>query len=184
MLTGAVGVWLTMKQNIWCFPIGMINVALYAILFFDPGIRLYADASLQVFYFVLLIYGWHLWTKPAMFKSHILPSYVKGNSWIKMLLLTIMGAIVLGVFLDYQTNADLPWLDSSLTSVSLLAQWMVARKKIENWILWIIADTIYIPLYIHKGLPLTAFLYFIFLLLAVKGFKDWKSTLITAPNVK
>jgi nicotinamide mononucleotide transporter len=177
MLTGLVGVWLTLKQHIWCFPVGMINVLLYAYLFFTPGIRLYADASLQCTYFFLLAYGWFKWTRNDPEKKNILPSRTLINDWKKILLIALPSVVLLSVFLQHATKADLPWLDSSLTVVSLIAQWMIARKKIENWYLWILVDIFYIPLYIYKGLPLTAILYFLFLILAIKGLKEWKRSI-------
>jgi nicotinamide mononucleotide transporter len=94
--------------------------------------------------------------------------------WLLLFLITVGSTIVMGVVFREYTNASLPFLDSFLTSVSLVAQWMIARKKIENWLLWIFADVIYIPLYIYKELPLTAFLYLVFLVMAIKGFIDWK----------
>jgi nicotinamide mononucleotide transporter len=84
----------------------------------------------------------------------------------------------MAVFLQEFTLASYPWLDSALTCSSLIAQWMIAKKYIENWIVWIVADIIYIPLYCVKNLPLTAFLYFIFLLLAFNGYREWKKKLM------
>ena len=174
MISGVLGVWLTMKQNVWCFPVGMVNVALYALLFFTPGIRLYADALLQCIYFILLIYGWYKWSGGSTHKEVLIPCYMSKAEWKKVILLAIPGTILLGTFLHSFTNADLAWIDSSLAVISLLAQWMIAKKKIENWMLWIIVDIFYIPLYIYKGLPLTAVLYFLFLILAIKGLQEWK----------
>ncbi len=177
MMSGAAGVWLTLKQNVWCFPVGMTNVALYAWLFFTPSIRLYADAVLQCIYFALLIYGWYVWTKPTGPKKKILPSVCSGKEWRVIIGVTVIVAISSGWFLQSFTNAALPWMDACLTAISLAAQWMVAKKKIENWILWILADFFYIPLYLIKELPLTAFLYLLFLILAFKGWREWKNDL-------
>lgn len=177
MITGVVGVWLTLKQNVWCFPVGMLNVLLYAWLFFTPSIRLYADASLQLIYFILLAYGWYIWIKPDSQSKKIAPSKTTLSEW-KIISIIILPAIfLLAWFLQTYTDADLPWSDSSLTVISLIAQWMVAKKKIENWLLWILVDVLYIPMYIYKELPLMAFLYLLFLLLAIKGLKEWKRTL-------
>lgn len=177
MLSGVAGVWLTMKQNVWCFPVGMLNVSLYAILFFTPGIRLYADALLQCAYLGLLIYGWYMWSGKKTEKKVEAPTYMQKAEWTKAILISLPATIILGAFLSTFTNADLAWIDSPLTVISLLAQWMIAKKKIENWLLWIVANSFYIPLYIYKDLPLTAFLYFLFLLLALKGWREWKQNL-------
>ena len=177
MLTGILGVWLTMKQNPLCFPVGIINVSLYAWLFFSPGIRLYADALLQCIYILLLIYGWYKWTIKEK-SSALLPIRIGRRNSMQAGALVFAGTIVLAFFLQTQTDASYPWLDSALTCFSLAAQWMIARKMIENWIVWIVVDIVYLPLYIIKGLPLTALLYFIFLLLAIRGYVDWKKQLV------
>lgn len=175
MLTGIAGVWLTARQNILCFPIGIINVVLYAWLFFSPGIQLYADALLQCIYVFLLIYGWMQWSKQS--NEIIVPEKMGSKSAIRIILLGISATFLCGYFFDNYTDASYPWLDSSLTCMSLAAQWMVAKKFIENWIVWIVADIIYIPLFLVKQLPLTAILYGIFLILAIIGYMDWKNKL-------
>ncbi|MBP6335062.1 MAG: nicotinamide mononucleotide transporter [Bacteroidia bacterium] len=177
MLSGLIGVWLTLKQNVWCFPVGILNVALYAWIFFTPDIRLYADAILQCIYLLLLIFGWYVWTHSDSNKKFIKPGASSGLHLIRTLAITFIVAILSGWFLNKYTNASLPFLDAALSSVSLAAQWLVAKKKIENWILWIIVDVVYIPVYLSKDLPLTAFLYFLFLLLAIKGWKEWHKNL-------
>ena len=184
MLTGVAGVWLTLKQNIWCFPVGIINVVLYAWLFFTPSIRLYADATLQCIYFILLAYGWYTWTISGTDHKKLSPTKTSNSVWLKLLLVAMPVFLSLALFFDNYTNADLPWLDSALTTISLTAQWMIARKKIENWLLWILVDISYIPMYLYKGLPLTALLYLLFLVIAIKGWKDWKQTLIPSHDVQ
>ena len=178
MLTGILGVWLTIQEKIWCFPIGIINVALYGWLFLSPGIRLYADALLQGIYIFLLVYGWSIWSMRK--KEKLVPVKVTGKTSLSLFLVCIAGTILLAAFFSTYTDASYPWLDSALTCASLGAQWMIARKLIENWIVWIVADIIYIPLYLSKQLPLTAILYFIFLLLAFRGYSDWKKNMIHA----
>ena len=177
MLTGLAGVWLTIKENIWCFPVGIVNVTLFAWLFFTPGIQLYADALLQCIYVLLLFYGWLNWAEKNNKKEKLSPVKITIVTAIKVAIVSIIGAVILAFFLQKYTNASYPWLDSILTCSSLAAQWMIAKKKIENWVVWIAVDIIYIPLYIVKHLPLTAFLYFIFLVLAIIGYQDWKKNI-------
>ena len=177
MLTGLAGVWLTIKENIWCFPVGIVNVTLFAWHFFTPGIQLYADALLQCIYVLLLFYGWLNWAEKNNKKEKLSPVKITIVTAIKVAIASIIGAVILAFFLQKYTNASYPWLDSILTCSSLAAQWMIAKKKIENWVVWIVVDIIYIPLYIVKHLPLTAFLYFIFLVLAIIGYQDWKKNI-------
>jgi nicotinamide mononucleotide transporter len=175
MLTGLAGVYLTIRQSVWCFPVGIINVALYAYIFFSPGIQLYADALLQCSYIVLLFYGWYKWSTRKESEKVILPSLMNKTVLMKVLTVILLSTIALALFLSNFTNASFPWIDSALTCASLAAQWMIARKSIENWIVWIIVNIVYVPLYLVKQLPLTAFLYAVFLLMAVNGYREWKA---------
>ncbi len=177
MLTGIIAVWLTAKNNIWCFPIGIINVCLYAYLFFSPAVRLYADGGLQLVYIVLLGYGWYNWKKINTVSSKANVTRLPHSSILKLLVITGFSTLLLGYLLKNYTDASFPFIDSLLTSTSLVAQWMIAKKYLENWIVWIAADLVYIPLYISKNLPLTAVLYFIFLGLCIVGFIDWKKNI-------
>ncbi|HQW22350.1 MAG TPA: nicotinamide riboside transporter PnuC [Bacteroidia bacterium] len=172
IITGLLGVWLTIRKNIWCFPVGIVNVTTYALMFSSEGIRLYADAILQCIYLLLLIYGWIQWKKNR--KTFDTFNYPAQLFTTKLIYISFLAYFLLSLFLQEFTNASLPWLDSALTILSLVAQWMIARKLIANWIIWIIVDAVYVPLYFYKGLPLTSILYFIFLLLAVKGYMDWR----------
>lgn len=187
MTSGIAGVWLTLKENIWCFPVGIVNVAIYAVLFFSPDIRLYADALLQCIYILLLFYGWNKWLRNKNAKvysanalkepessSGFVPVHLKKRILIRLLFILIISSASLAFFLYRYTDASYPVTDSLLTCSSLIAQWMIAKKIIENWLLWILADAVYIPMYISKQLPLTALLYFIFLIMAVKGYREWK----------
>lgn len=176
MVTGIIGVVLTIKQSIFCFPIGILNVLLYAWIFFSPEIRLYADGLLQCIFALLLIYGWINWTIKKYEIIH--PEKIDAKTGARLFLITISATIILSYFLSKYTNASYPLLDSSLTCLSLASQWMIAKKFIENWIIWIFVDIIYIPMYIAKQLPLTAVLYFIFLLLALRGYAEWKKKLV------
>jgi nicotinamide mononucleotide transporter len=171
--TGLLAVWLTVRRNIYCFPVGLVNVTLYALIFFSSEVRLYADGMLQIVFGLLLLYGWKRWSGNS--NSDAGPSSTTSacSAWL-LVCITVLTALCLGELLHRYTDAALPRLDAALTAVSLTAQWMVARKKIENWWLWIAVDTVYIPVYWSKGLPLTAGLYLIFLLMAAQGLLHWK----------
>ncbi len=168
---GLAGVWLTVKKNIWCFPAGLINVMLYLVLFFKS--KLYADASLQIFYIILLLFGWFQWKK-APARNVFVAATIKKKDWVFISAICAIGTELIVTLLKNYSDASLPYLDSLLTSMSLIAQWMVAKKKIENWIVWIVADVIYVGMYIFKHLYLTSVLYFIFIALAIIGYREWK----------
>lgn len=174
-LSGIAGVWLTIRKNIWCFPAGLVNVGLYCILFLSE--KLYADAILQIFYVVLLAYGWMQWKK-SMLQNDFKITAISRKVRMSLALICILSTIILGTVLMKATDASLPYLDSFLTSMSLIAQWMVAKKNIENWIVWIVADVIYVGMYLFKNLHLTAALYFVFILLAINGYYEWRKKIV------
>jgi nicotinamide mononucleotide transporter len=174
-LFGVVGVYLNVRQNVWNWPIGIVGVALYVVVFFRE--RLYADMGLQVVYIVLALYGWYQWLHGGPGGSTLTVTRVTTRKLLGAVLIGIAGAWAIGHILARFTNASLPYLDASLTSASLVAQWMATRKLLENWILWIIADVIYIGMFIYKDLYPTAALYAVFTVLAVLGYVEWRRSL-------
>lgn len=172
---GVLGVSLTVRENVWCWPVGIANVSLFIVVFYRS--RLYADMGLQVVYVVLCAYGWWAWLHGGD-RSAALP--VARTPRGALGALTLLGALVafgLGLALKSATRAALPFLDSGLTSASLVAQYMTTRKWLENWAVWIAADAIYVGMYVYKQLYLTALLYAVFLGLAVLGWRSWKRSL-------
>jgi nicotinamide mononucleotide transporter len=172
-LFGIAGVLLTVIRSVYCFPVGIVNVGLYALLFFES--RLYADACLQVVYIALLTYGWIRWGREG--KKEFVAATTRIKEWVVLAVVCVLSTILIGTLFKTYTDASLPYLDSLLTSASLIAQWMVARKKIANWMIWIAADTVYVGMYIYKELYITAVLYFIFIFLAMAGYREWKGKL-------
>ena len=173
---GVVAVWLTTRQNVWCWPTGLVNVGLFIIVFGEA--RLYADMGLQVVYVVLCAYGWYEWLRGGPGHGRLAVSHGHPPVLGALAALGAAGALAVGFLLHRHTDASLPWVDASTTSYSLVAQWMQTRKWIENWVLWMVVDVVYIWMYISKGLLLTAGLYAIFLVLAVVGFVEWRRSLI------
>jgi len=172
---GVLGVYLTVRENVWCWPVGIANVSLFIVVFYRS--RLYADMGLQVVYVVLCAYGWWTWLHGGE-RSAALP--VARTPRGALGALTLLGALVafgLGLALKSTTRAALPFLDSGLTSASLVAQYMTTRKWLENWAVWIAADAIYVGMYVYKQLYFTALLYAVFLGLAVLGWRSWKRSL-------
>lgn len=174
-VTGVAGVWLTIRQQVWCFPVGLINVVISLFLFIQQ--QLYSDAVQQVFYIVLLSYGWYNWT-----------SY-SGNQLLKVTTLTFQSVVIclitacaialaMGSFFNYFTDAHVPFLDASATALSFVAQFLIAKKKIENWIFWMVVNLMYIGIYFYKELYLYTGLFAIYLLLAINGWFTWRKSLI------
>lgn len=170
-LTGVVAVWLTTRQVIWCWPIGIVNVSLYAVVFYQA--RLYADMGLQVIYALLCAYGWWAWRRGE--QGHELPVRRLGlRGGVIALGAGTAAAVALGTLLAHHTDASLPYLDAGTAAFSLVAQALQTRKVLENWLLWILVDVVYIGMYIAKDLWLTAVLYALFLTLAASGWWSWR----------
>jgi nicotinamide mononucleotide transporter len=177
-VTGAWCVWLVGRQSAWNWPIGIANNAVWILLFATAG--LFADSGLQVVYIGLAVWGWHNWVRGRV--GETLP--VAGTSFAEWRWLAgagIVGTVALTVLLDTATSSTVPFWDAVTTALSLLATWGQAKKRWESWLLWIAADLIYIPLYLHKGLTLTALLYVGFLLLCVRGLLAWRRSMAAAP---
>ena len=185
-LFGVVSVYLSVRQNIWSWPTAIVNVGLYTFVFYQS--RLYADMGLQVVYIVISFYGWYEWLYGGKDRTELEVSRTSPRVAMVLAAIGITSTFVLGTVLHRTTNAALPFLDSATTSTSLVAQWMMTRKKLENWLVWVAVDVVYIGMFIYKALYVTSLLYFVFLVLSVMGYRQWKATLrepelVTAPAV-
>ena len=169
---GIVSVWLSTREHIASWPTALVNVALYFVVF--QRARLYADMGLQAIYFALSLYGWYQWKYGGAGRTELPVTRTTRRQAGVLIPLGLAGATALGLLLVRTTDAALPWLDSALAVTSLLAQWMMTRKLLENWLVWIVADVAYVAMFLSKALYVTAGLYFVFLLLAIKGWRDWR----------
>lgn len=169
---GIVSVWLSTREHIASWPTALVNVALYFVVF--QRARLYADMGLQAIYFALSLYGWYEWKYGGAGRTELPVSRTTRRQALVLVPLGVAGSAALGLVLMRGTDAALPWLDSALAVTSLLAQWMMTRKLLENWLVWIVADVAYVAMFLSKALYVTAGLYFVFLLLAIKGWFDWR----------
>jgi nicotinamide mononucleotide transporter len=169
---GIVSVWLSVRENIWSWPTAIVNVSLYFFIFYRE--RLYADMGLQVFYATISVYGWYHWLFGGADRTVLKVSLTPRLLWPLLVVIWAAGSWSLGTFLSGRTDAALPYLDSALTVGSLLAQWMMTRKYVENWAVWVLLDVVYIMVFLNRGLPLTAFLYAVYLVLATRGFMTWR----------
>jgi nicotinamide mononucleotide transporter len=174
-VVGAVSVWLSVRQNIWSWPTAIVNVVLYSLVFYQA--KLYADMGLQVVYAVLSVYGWYEWLHGGENRTVLHVTRTTPSLAALLTGIALLGAAVLGMILRQATDAALPFMDSFLASTSLVAQWMMTRKKLENWLVWIAVDVLYVGTFVFKGLYLTAVLYAVFLALAIQGWRDWRRSL-------
>lgn len=171
---GIISVFLSTRQNIWSWPTAIVNVGLYTIVFYHG--RLYGQMGLQPVYLALSVYGWYQWLHGGENRTTLRVSRASPRLLSALLVVNVVAWLALAAVLR-RTDAALPWLDSLLTTTSLVAQWMMTRKILENWLLWIVVDVIYVPMFISQGLYATAALYAGFLVLAVMGFVEWRRSM-------
>lgn len=175
VIFGLLSVWFAKQVKILVYPTGIISVLIYVYLCFFT--KLYADMGINAFYFAMSVYGWYNWTRKDQNKKRI---PVSRNN-LKMNLLNIAAAIgfffILYFILSTYTDSNVPVWDSITTAIFIIGMWLMAQKKIENWIAWIIGDIISIPLYAYKGLVLTSFQFTVFLVLAIAGYISWRNSL-------
>ena len=170
---GVIAVWLTVKQNPWCWPIGLVMVVLYIWVFLE--VKLYSDMLLQVIYAGLQVYGWWQWTRGGAQHQGRTVSHLPLPASLKGLSLGALGSLLLGAAMAHWTDAAQPWLDAALTGFSLVAQMWMAQKRVQCWPLWIAVDVIFVGLFLYKGLYLTAGLYALFTVIAVQGWREWRA---------
>ncbi|MGP1446383.1 MAG: nicotinamide riboside transporter PnuC [Candidatus Limimorpha sp.] len=173
-VTGVVSIWLGRKANVLIFPVGIVSVLLYVYICYNA--RLYADMGVNFVYFVMSIYGWYNWIRPHKeSKSDRLPITFQGGKqrWISIGLALLM-FVALTFLLSHCTDSDVPVIDAFTTALCMMAMYLTTQKKVENWIYYIIADFISIPLYVYKGLVFTSLQYSIFLIIAIIALKSWR----------
>ncbi len=170
-VTGIYCVYLAAKQNIWNWPVAIISVLAYTIVFYKS--MLYGDAGLQIYFLGTSVYGWYFWIKKKENNEKPVTS-LSAKEYILVVIATLILSLLLGLFLKNFTPTNVPYIDGFCTAVSFIAQILMTRKILQNWALWIFVDICYVPLYIYKNLYVTAVLYIILLVLAWLGHVDWQ----------
>jgi nicotinamide mononucleotide transporter len=170
-VTTCVGIWLTTKRLMICWPVILAADIFYLIVFFTS--KLYSDALLQVFFIAFTLYGWWNWWQGVREEGEVRVVPLSARGLLAGIAVGAVGAVALGGLM-IRIGASLPYLDAALTSYSLVGSWWGARKHTANWWLWIVVDGVYIGEYAYKGLWLTAVLSVILVGLAVLGLRDWR----------
>lgn len=168
---GLVNVTLVVRRSLWNYPFGLVMVALYGWIFF--GARLYSDAILQVFFFVVQVYGWVNWSRSAATLGEVRVERMAPAARVRWFVGSAAAIAIWGWGMHRFTDASFPWWDAAVAVLSVAAQILMSRRLIENWVLWIAVDMLAIGLYAAKDLWLTALLYAIFLFLASWGLVGW-----------
>jgi nicotinamide mononucleotide transporter len=172
-IVSVAGVWLTTARSLWNYPFSLLSVALYGLIFFQ--VKLYADMALQGIFALTLLYGLAEWLRGRSASGEVVVTRIRLTEFLASLLLGAALALGLGHTLETHTDASLPWADSVLLAGSLIGSIWAARRRLENWWVWIIVDVLYVGLYLLKHLYLTAVLYAAFVILAVLGLRRWRA---------
>jgi nicotinamide mononucleotide transporter len=173
-----VSIWLATKENIWYYPTGLVALVMYTWVYFNA--KLYAESVLQVVCFVLMVYGWYEWLHGGAHRTHLPVTRTPRWAWIAGVAVGLAGSAAVIAFQLRFTDNPNPYVDSSLFVWSLIAQWWTARKWIENWILWVLINTVSVPLYVYRDLWPTAALYVGLWILAIVGYVQWRRTLVAS----
>jgi nicotinamide mononucleotide transporter len=174
--TGLLSVWYARKENILVYPVGIVSVLLYVYLCFK--VKLYADMGINAIYFIMSVYGWYKWAKKDLEQHHLPISRCTPREYVISIAGIAFFFILLSYILVRFTDSTVPYWDAFTTAVFIIGMWLMAVKKIENWIAWLIGDAIVIPLFFVKGLALSSLQYLVFLILAVMGFISWRKKLL------
>lgn len=167
---GFLSVYFTIRQNIWCWYFGLLQVILYCFVFYTS--KLYSDMILHVIYIFLQFYGWYNWKYGGSNKSELrITLLTKTTFWIG---LTVLVTALLGYVMQTKTDASFPYEDAFITVTSLVAQYLMIKKILESWLFWIVVDVVAISIYFYKGLYFTTALYLLFLIMAIMGYLEWK----------
>jgi nicotinamide mononucleotide transporter len=170
-ILAVITVVLNIRQVHWAWLFSILSSLTYAFVFFDA--LLYGDTGLQVVFIAVSMWGWYQWLYGGEKHTELAVSRSTGIGWAFGIASWLAGFVLLALFLDHYTDTDVPYIDGFLTAGSLLGQLLLSRKKVENWLVWIVVNSLYIGLYLQKGLVLTAVLYGIFIVLAVIGLVTW-----------
>lgn len=172
VISGILCVWLAAKNNIWNWPIAIISVAIYIIIFLEA--KLYADTGLQVYFLGMNIYGWYFWSRKPADEAQVPVKRIRPMEILFSAVGIAVFTVLIGFFLYQKTDASFPFIDSFCTACSLVAQFFLARKVLENWLIWIFVDIIYVGVYLAKGLHLTAGMYALYIFIALSGYLAWR----------
>ena len=174
VVLGFLSVWYSKNNSVLVYPTGMISTSIYVYLLLSVG--LIGDMLINGYYFFMSIYGWYYWTR-FLNGSYINPiSRMNSNEYLISILLFVFAIIfVFVVYFNFNMwNSIVAYIDTITTAIFFVGMWLMARRKIENWLFWIIGDIISIPLYSYKGMAITSFQYLVFAFIALAGYIAWK----------
>jgi len=174
-LTGFLYLGFSIRQHYLTWPVGLLNALFYIVVFFTA--KIYADMSLQFYYVAISVYGWYCWLHGSTTGQSLEVTRTSPSLWLKLVVLSLLLFVVIAVVLVRLTDSPVPYWDAVTTALSIVATWMLARKKIEHWLVWVLVDFISIGLFIVKELYPTTLLFVVYTILAVYGYFEWRKEL-------
>ena len=173
-IVGLVYLWLEYRASIYLWIASIIMPAIYIFIYYKAG--LYADFGINIYYLGAAVYGWLVWKYGTKTKENKeLPiTHMPIRSWLKTGIVFCMALFLIAWLLINFTDSDVPWWDSFTTALSIIGMWMLARKYVEQWWVWIVVDVVCVGLYIYKNLHFTAALYALYTIIAIFGWLNWK----------
>jgi nicotinamide mononucleotide transporter len=189
-VTGIIYVFLEIRQNLWLWPVGIATSAVYIYIFFTG--KLYADMSLQVYYLIISILGWYWWIKGSGLRAQdagqekgdvvnagpeLRVSRLKFNTGIILAAVLVILYGIMWFILEHLTDSPVPEWDAFITSLSVIATWMLARKILEHWYLWIVVNIVAVILFLTRGLYPTVILYAVYCAMSFIGLREWKKSI-------
>lgn len=176
-LLGLLYLWLEYKANIWVWIVGAIMPMVHGMLYLSSGI--YADAAMQLYYVVAGIYGLFVWLRGEKRSEKRVDIQHTPKQWVLPLIMVyVILHVALYFLLTEFTDSRVPFFDSMSTALSIVAMWMLSRKLVEQWLVWLVVDMISVGLYLYKGIPITALLYTLYCALAVAGYMRWRKQVL------
>ncbi len=172
---GLVYVWFSIRQSLNTWPAGIITSMIYCWVFLEA--KFYAGMGLQLYYLIISVYGWWSWThgeKSNSGEDELRVSRTSQGLWIKLFSTNLILNVLMYFLLKRYTDSPVPFWDAFTTSLSIVATWMLARKKLEHWLIWIFVDFISASVYFHRGLYSTVFLFLVYAIMAGIGFYEWQ----------
>ncbi len=175
VIFGFISVWYSKNNNVLVFPTGLINTSIFVYLLFKW--ELLGDMLINAYYFIISIYGWYYWTRKSKKQKYTPITFINSKDIKVVLIIALSSAIFVSLMYSYfdKWSGVVSYIDILTTSIFFIGMWLMARRKIESWIFWIVGDVISVPLYFYKGLTFTSFQYFIFTFIAIAGYYKWKA---------
>ncbi|WP_165768414.1 nicotinamide riboside transporter PnuC [Hymenobacter amundsenii] len=184
VLTGFACVWLAARESLWNFPVAIVSCGLYVVVYYQAA--LYSDCFLQTMFIALALLGWYQWLYGGQNRAELPVTRTPAREWAGCAVFVVAYTLAVGYYLQHHTDAALPHWDAFTTAGSLAAQYLLIRKRLENWVIWVVVDIIYVPILWYKHLYPTSALYALYLGLAVYGYVEWRRALrktrSTAPS--